>query len=146
MYSSNCCFLTCIQISQEADQVVWYSHLLKNFPQFAVIHTVLHDNPKPWTGCEFSLITQETLRDTVSLINIVQACVLQLLQSCLTLCDSIDCNPPACPVHGILQARILEYVAMPSSGGSSQPRDPTRSSCIAGGFLTTEPPEEAPNI
>ena len=40
MSSSNCCFLTCIQISQEAGQVVWYPHLLKNFPQFAVIHTV----------------------------------------------------------------------------------------------------------
>ena len=40
MSSSNCCFLTCIQISQEADQVVWYSHLLKNFSQFVVIHTV----------------------------------------------------------------------------------------------------------
>ena len=40
MYGSNCCFLTCIQISQEAGQVVWYSHLLKNFPQFVVIHTV----------------------------------------------------------------------------------------------------------
>ena len=38
--SSNCCFLTCIQISQQAGQVVWYSHLLKNFPQFVVIHTV----------------------------------------------------------------------------------------------------------
>ena len=40
MSSSNCCFLTCIQISQEAGQVVWDSHLLKNFPQFVVIHTV----------------------------------------------------------------------------------------------------------
>ena len=40
MYSSNCCFLTCIEISQETDQVVWYSHLLKNFPQFVVIHPV----------------------------------------------------------------------------------------------------------
>ena len=40
MSSSNCCFLTCIQISQEAGEVVWYSHLFKNFPQFAVIHTV----------------------------------------------------------------------------------------------------------
>src|SRR5574341_963600 len=40
MSSSNCCFLTCIQISQEADQVVWYSHLLKNFPQLIVSHTV----------------------------------------------------------------------------------------------------------
>ena len=38
--SSNCCFLTCIQVSQEAGQVVWYSHLFQNFPQFIVIHTV----------------------------------------------------------------------------------------------------------
>ena len=40
MSSSNCCFLTCIQISQEVGQVVWYSHLFKNFSQFVVIHTV----------------------------------------------------------------------------------------------------------
>ena len=40
MSGSNCCFLTCIQISQEAGQVVWHSHLLKNFPRFVVIHTV----------------------------------------------------------------------------------------------------------
>ena len=40
MSHSNCCFLTCIQISQEAGKVVWYSHLLKNFPQFVVIHMV----------------------------------------------------------------------------------------------------------
>ena len=40
MSSSDCCFLTCIQISQEAGQVVWYAHLFQNFPQFIVIHTV----------------------------------------------------------------------------------------------------------
>ena len=40
MSSSNCCFLTCIQVSQAAGQVVWYPHLLQNFPQFIVIHTV----------------------------------------------------------------------------------------------------------
>ena len=40
MSSSTCCFLTCIQIFQEAGQVVWYSHLFKNFPQFVVIHIV----------------------------------------------------------------------------------------------------------
>jgi len=40
MSNSNCCFLTCKQISQEASQVVWYSHHFKNFPQFVVIHTV----------------------------------------------------------------------------------------------------------
>ena len=40
MSSSNWCFLPCIQISQEADQEVWYSHLFQKFPQFIVIHTV----------------------------------------------------------------------------------------------------------
>ena len=40
MSSYNCCFLTCIQVSQAADQVVWYSHLFQNFPQILVIHTV----------------------------------------------------------------------------------------------------------
>ena len=40
MVSSNCCLLTCMQISQEAGKVVWYSHLFQNFPQFVVIHTV----------------------------------------------------------------------------------------------------------
>ena len=40
MSSSKCCFLTCIHVSQEAGQVVWYSHLFQNFPQFVVIHIV----------------------------------------------------------------------------------------------------------
>ena len=40
MSSSNCCFLTCIQVTLEAGRVVWYSYLFKNFPQFAMIHTV----------------------------------------------------------------------------------------------------------
>ena len=47
----------------------------------------------------------------------------KLLQSCPTLCNSMDCSPPGSSVHGILQARILEWVSMPSSRGSSQPRD-----------------------
>ena len=47
------------------------------------------------------------------------------LQSCLMLCDPLDCSPPGSSVCGILQARILEWVAMPSSQGSSQPRNRT---------------------
>ena len=65
------------------------------------------------------------------------------LQSCPTLCGPIDCSPPGSSVLGILQARILEWVAVPSSKGSSQPRDQTHVlcvSCITGGFFTTEPP------
>ena len=45
------------------------------------------------------------------------------LQSCPTLCDSVNCGPPGSSVHGILQARTLEWVAMPSSRRSSPPRD-----------------------
>ena len=63
----------------------------------------------------------------------------QLLQSCLTLCDPPDCGLPGSSVHGFLQARILEWVAVPSSRGSSRPRDRTCVSCIADGFPTAEP-------
>ena len=61
------------------------------------------------------------------------------LQSCLTLCDSMDYSPPGFSVHEILQARILEWVAMPLSRGSSGPRDRTSVSWIGGRFFTTEP-------
>jgi len=53
----------------------------------------------------------------------------------MTLCD-----PPGTSVHGILQPRIIEQVAMHSTRGSSQHRDPIHVSCIAGRFFTTEPP------
>ena len=60
----------------------------------------------------------------------------------LMLCDPMDCSPPESSVHGILQARILEWVAISFSRGSSLPRDGTRVSYIAGSFFTTEPPEK----
>ena len=56
----------------------------------------------------------------------------EVAQSCPTLCDPMDCNPPGSSVHGILQARILEWVAISFSRGSSQPRDRTRVSRIVG--------------
>ena len=52
-------------------------------------------------------------------------------QSCPTLCDPMDCSPPGFSVHGILQARILEWVAISFSRGSSQPKDQTHISCIS---------------
>ena len=51
----------------------------------------------------------------------------------------MDCSPPGSTVYGVLQARILEWVAISFSRGSSQPRDYTWASCLAGGFFTTEP-------
>ena len=61
-------------------------------------------------------------------------------QSCLTLCDPMDCSPPGSSIHEIILARILERVAMPSSRGSSRSKDRTHTSCIAGRLYTIEPP------
>ena len=63
-------------------------------------------------------------------------CVYSVTESCLTLCSPMDCSSPGSSVHGTLQARILEWVAMPSSRGSSQPKDWTQVSCTAGKFFT----------
>ena len=63
-------------------------------------------------------------------------CCCLVAKSCLTLCDPTDCNPPGSPVHGIFQVRILEWVAIPLSRGSSQPRDWSLVLCIVGRFFT----------
>ena len=64
-------------------------------------------------------------------------------QSCPILCNPMDCNPPDSSVHVILQARILEWVVIPFSRGSSQPRDWTWVSCIASSFFTIWATKEA---
>ena len=67
----------------------------------------------------------------------------KLLQSCPALCNPMDCSPPGSSVSGILQARILEWVDMPSSRGSSWLRDQNHiscGSCTAGRFFITELP------
>ena len=67
------------------------------------------------------------------------------LQSCPAFCNLMDCSPPGSSVHGILQERILEWVAMPSSWGYSSPRDWTHitSPALAGRFFTTSATWEA---
>ena len=60
----------------------------------------------------------------------------EVAQSCPTLCDPMDCSLPGSSVHGILQARMLEWVAIFFSGGSSSPRDRTWVSSIAGNCFT----------
>ena len=86
--------------------------------------------------------------DIASVCIAVSHCLFQLIligikkmkglvtQSCLTLYDPMDCSPPGSPVHGILQARILEEIAIPFSRRSSQPRDQIWISCVAGRFFT----------
>ena len=65
-------------------------------------------------------------------------------QLCQTLCDPMDRSPPYSSVHGTLQAGILEWVAIPSSRGSSQPRDQSQVSCIADRFFTSWATRKAP--
>ena len=69
----------------------------------------------------------------------------EVAQSCPTLCDPMDCKLPASSVRGIFQARVLEWVAISFSRGSSQPRDQTQVSCIAGRCFTIWATREAPN-
>ena len=72
--------------------------------------------------------------------------VKSLAQLCPTLCDSVDYSPPGSSVHGILQARILEWVAISFSKGSSQPRDQTQVSRIAGRCFNLWATREAQQI
>ena len=134
MSSSNCCFMTCIQISQEAGQVVWYSHLFQNFPQFIVIHTIKSFGVVnkaeidvflelsyflmiQWMLAIWSLILLPVRKPAWTsgisrFMKPVAAAAAMSLQLCPTLCDPIDGSPPGFPIPGILQARTLEWVAI----------------------------------
>ena len=85
---------------------------------------------------DYPQLTRQTDHEMV----VVEVSILEVLvlvtQSCLTLCDPKDYSPPGSFVHGIPQARILEWVAIPFSRGSSLSRDQTWVSCIAGRVFT----------
>ena len=69
---------------------------------------------------------------------------LLVTQSCLTLCNPMDCSSPGSSVHGILQARILEWFSIPFWRGLSQPRDLTQVPCIPSRFFTVWTKKEVP--
>ena len=105
--------------------------LLINFTHFACINSFYHHNNSK---------KQVLLVSIYILWN-------ERTQSCLTLCDPMDCSPPGSSLYGILQARILEWVVIHFFTGSSQPReDQTWVSHIAGRFFTIWATREAPNI
>ena len=87
----------------------------------------------------FCLCLQQKDKKTLCHVNLLLLCWIGLFdigtevaQSCPTLCDPMDCSLPGCSVHGIFQARVLEWVAISFSRRSSQPRDRTRVSHIVG--------------
>ena len=98
----------------------------------------MHLSPRVELSCSFLRKTIIFRVWSATLASLACLCA----QSCLTLCNPVDCSPPGSSVHGISQARILEWVAISSSRGSSQPRTQTHVfclSCIAGRFFTIKP-------
>ena len=126
MSSSNCCFLTFIHISQEAGQVVWYSHLFQNFPQFAAkslqsCPTLCDPMDGSLPGSPVPGILQARTLEWVA-ISFLQCMKVksesEVAESCPTPSDPMDCGPPGSSVHRIFQARVLEWgaIAFSSSG------------------------------
>ena len=132
MSSCNYCFLTCIQISQEAGQVVWYCHLFQNFPQLIVIHTVkgfgivnkaeidaflklscfFHD---PADVGNLSSGSSAFSKTSLNIRKFMDCMLLLLLLSRFSHVRSVRPHrrqPTRLPVPGILQAITLEWVAI----------------------------------
>ena len=98
----------------------------------------------PWNthgSCESCLLFPRILDQFHYLLKVK----VLVAQSCLTLCDPIDCSPPGSSVHGTLQTRIPEWVSISFSRGLSWPRDRTWVSCIAGRFFTVWDTREVPH-
>ena len=85
-----------------------------------------------------SLWVRQVIQGSVCVCVCVCVCArtCAIAQSCMTLHHPMYCSPPGSPIHGTSQARILEWFAISSSRGSSQPRDQTRICCLAGRFFT----------
>ena len=93
----------------------------------------------PWITSKGSQVTSDVVQVAEKLELQLEPYSVLVVQLCATLCDPKDCNLPSFFVHGVLQARILEWVVIPSPGESSRPRDWTHVSCIAsitGRFFT----------
>ena len=97
------------------------------------------ENHDIWVCCSAWLLG----RSVPCLSTIIRKVLMLVAQSCPSLCDPLDCSPPGSSVHGISQARILEWVAISFSKRSSPPRDQTWVSCITGRFFTVRANREA---
>ena len=106
----------------------WQCLLLRKSANFS-------QRTEKWDGqVEFSLsqsLKSTSFSETEGTHSVQTTCKVLVAQSCLTLCDPMDCSPPVSSVHGIFRARNLERVAISNSRGSSRPRDQTHASCIS---------------
>ena len=155
-------------------KVFWSEQMLDNIsvflnlPRFALVQHVIYPRECSmctWKGCIVCFFHMEcpinikfiwsnaSLKTCISLLifcldhlsNVGRGSENEVTQSCPTLRDLMDCSPPGPSVHGILQARILEWGAISFSRGCSQPRDRTRVSRTAGRSFTVWATREAPH-
>ena len=115
-----------------------------NDPFWQMIVSVVSLPPPRYQHCPLQCLRDLKIPQKGREIEKKQFCCY-ITKSCPNLCDPMDCSPPSSFVHGIFQARILEWVVISFFRGSSRPRDWTHVSCLAGGFFTTEPPGK-PNL
>ena len=120
------------------------------FPRSVVLKNVLtigqlHSSPMLVRSCLKSSMLGFSITWTKNFQKSMCICV-KSLPSCPTICDPMDYSPPGFSAHGILRARLLEWVVMPSSRGSSQPRDRTHISCLLHWQASSLPLPEKPRI
>ena len=135
--------------------VLFYVHCSSSFPsapESTLASVVSNENALSLnsnifchTECHFSVL-YICVYVLYIYIYIYTSVLCLVAQPCPTLCHPLDCSLPGSSVHGILQARILEWVAMPSSGGSSQRRDQTQAFCTAGRFFYCLKHQGSPRI
>ena len=131
MSSSNCCFLTCIEVSQEASQVVWYSHFFQNFPQFIVIHTVkgfgmhththTHTHTNTHLACKLRLLNSSSVQSLSS---------VQLLATPWT----VACQASMSITNSLSLLTFMSIKSVMPSNQLTAPPTPNDSECIRSGI------------
>ena len=112
---------------------------LSHIPPALILQSLPTTNIPSFATTDESRLTHHSHPQSIVYISKIRhaaAAAAKSLQSCLTLCDPMDRSPPGSSVNGMLQTRILEWVVTPFSWGSSQSRDRTWVSCIAGRLVT----------
>ena len=131
-----------LQKEKATHSSILFGLLISSFPNTICWRHCLFSIAYSWHPCQRSVDHIHMNLFLGCLFCSICLCV-SVTQSCLTLCYPMDYSPPGSSVHGILQARILEWVVIPFSKGSSQTRDRTQVSCTADRFFTIWATREA---
>ena len=142
IFQTICCFFVFLFNCYPASQCTFSTTFHPMSPSIvAVINFAISNKPlKSWVHVLFLFMFSEFIISCM-----YQSVEVLITQSCSTLCNTMDYSLPGSEVHGILQARILEWIAISSSRELSQPWDQIQVSCIAGRFFTLWATREAHN-